>query len=470
MSHICIWKYRETDGSIMNYFDDGATSPATEINYIDRIVIYNVPANAFPQFDSSVESADGLLEYVSGDFDIRLSLLQTETSVNGDTIQEFLLPETSPNKFLISVYFNDNCHYSGTFVTTDITSELSFNKNDYYIKMHVTGILKEFAEAYSMGHRGTRLVGFNSTYSFEAYLNYHFDTRNYWSFEYAEPFYHIRVNDNTVRFNGQLQAAMDSHNGSGYWSSVSRWETFRELAKGFGFNYRLKMIEPQTAINLMHPAFRLQIVFIPDIVNQDAIDIAVLEHNEDNILLSKDYVYAGVRQHTDNGTLSTIWGVLFNENELISKDGTGFGGGDYFQIFNEGGQYTENPRSLFIYEGGRRVRELNLDNEITTLEYTLYGCPNFGSHISEGALAYSQLFNGSNLPYDHTPINNYLAECYKRFIVGSKKKKIFKIYFDGTQEIEPFRKITLSGIDYAIWGMDSINMQERTANVTVLEI
>ena len=54
MSHIMIWKYREEDGSLMNYFDDGNTNPATTINFVDKLQIFKVPADAFPQFDSNI--------------------------------------------------------------------------------------------------------------------------------------------------------------------------------------------------------------------------------------------------------------------------------------------------------------------------------------------------------------------------------------------------------------------------------
>lgn len=472
MSHIMIWKYREEDGSLMNYFDDGNTNPATTINFVDKLQIFKVPADAFPQFDSTIETVDGILEYTAGDFDIKLSLLQTETSFNGDTIENFLFPVDYPNKFLINVYFNDDCHYSGTFTTSDLSKELTFNQDQYHAKIHVTGILKEFAEAYSFGHRGTRIAGTSSVYSFETYLNFHFDSRLHWSFIFPETYYHTRIGDSTLRFNGQLQSAIDQHNGSNYFSSIPRWQTFRELAKGMGFNYRLKMENPLNCVDLFHPDFNLEIIFVPDILDKDAISIDVLEHNEDYSINSKKYVFAGLRHHLVYASASdyttVIFGILFNKDETYNLDESAFSFAKSFRVYNN--SYLFPSSSLYYEEYGARIRSWDIESELAGIECTLYPCPRFGSHIEAGSITYSQLFNGSSSPYDHTKVNGYLVECYKRLIIGNKKRKLLTVVFDGTQSLDLYSKISIGGVDYAIWAIESIDLQNLTAEIVAIEL
>lgn len=470
MSHVIIWKYREEDGTLMNYFDDGGANPRT-INYIDKIKINYISQDGFPQFEKKSESDESPLEYVSGDFDLKFSLLQSETSYNGATIEEFLFPETYPNKFVVVVYFNDSCHFSGTFTTSDLEKNLTFNENDYYVNIHVIGILKEFGEAYSMEHRGTRVVPYgNNSYRLEPYLNFHFDSRAHWSFEFPSRTYAQEIGDTTVVMNSQLMNAVYAPEFADL-AKVSRWQTFKDLAMGLGFQFDLIMENPANIYDVNYPDFTLKIIYTTNIENETPVDLTILSHDETYLVRTQKYVFAGTRHYIrTGGTATVINGVLFNAYNSYNTDSSNFVDDENFLIFNEGTNLVNTNHILRwqinALDGGAWDR----DSEVLELPLTLYSSPQFGSFFRQGSMAFSRMFCGSVRPYDHLPIQRYLIRAYARYLTGNKRRKVLTVEFNGTEGIDLYKRVVLDGVSYWISAIESIDLQAHTAEITVIEL
>ena len=122
-----------------------------------------------------------------------------------------------------------------------------------------------------MPFKGTRTTVPDN--SLEGYIGYHFDENFLFNFNFPTTTYKERVNDNTVRFAGYLQSQVNLKTN---FNLIPRWSTFKELAKGCGFNFKLEVTNPATAYNLQTPNFTLKQIFIEDLANETPIGIEEL--------------------------------------------------------------------------------------------------------------------------------------------------------------------------------------------------
>src|SRR5438477_8659820 len=81
--NIIIKKYRESDGSVKNYFDNPSK--------IDEITFNNLPNDSMPRFTQRwIKNDKGfIIQY--DNFSLKFSRLQTETSTHGKNIRDFMM-------------------------------------------------------------------------------------------------------------------------------------------------------------------------------------------------------------------------------------------------------------------------------------------------------------------------------------------------------------------------------------------
>lgn len=474
MSHIAIWKYY--DAEMRYYFNDSATVNYHP-TYVDRIKINSVVE--FPTFSIKAENRGGLLEYTAGDFRVRLSYLQTETSVNGDTIKDFLFPADKPCKFLCQAYFNDNCHFAGFFTSYDLTQALTWNNNDYYVDIKVTGAIKEFADSYSQLNQGTRVYNGNAFWTFEAYLPYHFDYRTTWSFELPAVNYRTRIGSANVAFNTELQRLVNFYGAN--FNNIPRWETFQGLRRGLGFDCLLQFEQPDQFIT-ERPDFKLKIFWITDLIDEEPITLNILTHDTEYILNSKPYLFIPSRYSTvtfPTGDQSLYQGIVFGKNNSISISANDAEWNPrsmpaFIKIKN--GQFLNVPGGgtdkelLYYQDGGGGSATYNYDYQLQQIdmEYYAYSQAIYDSTFGKGAMTYAFFF-GEGANHRHNKIQDYLTSIYKRFI-GGKEIKILDVVFNGDESINLYKPFTINDKTYCITEINNINMQNRTASLRAMEV
>lgn len=476
MSHVAIWKYY--DEEMRYYFNDSATVDYHP-TYVDRIQINKVAE--FPTFDLKVENNGGLLDYTAGDFRVRLSLLQTETSVSGDTIREFLFPEIKPCKFLCQVYISDDCHWAGFFTSTDLTQALSYNKNDKYIDIKVTGALREFADSYSQLNQGTRVPGSHGFWTFEAYLIYHFDERSTWSLELPSTSYKDRIGSTNVGFNTELQRLVNLY-GTGF-NNVPRWETFQGLRRGLGFDIKLQFESPSVFIT-QRPDFKLKIFWLPDIIEDDAINVNILTHDVEYVLNSKPNLFIPSRYSTvtfTTGDQKLLQGVVFSDTDTISisaNDSEYPSGGSmpaFIRLTNGDFLFVQGAtkgKELLYYQdglGGSKTFDFDSAIQQVDMEYYSYSQQIYDSIFRKGAMTYAFFF-GEGANHRHNKVQEYLVNIYKRFLSGIKEVKILDVEFLGNEGIDLYKRISSNDKDYYISEINSIDLFNKTASIKAIEL
>ena len=476
MSHIAIWKYY--DEKMRYYFNDSATVNYHP-TYVDRIKINSVVE--FPTFSIKAENRGGLLEYTAGEFRVRLSYLQTETSVNGDTIKDFLFPDTKPCKFLCQVYINDDCHFAGFFTSADLTEALTFNKNDYYIDIKVTGALREFADSYSQYNQGTRVFGGESIWTFEAYIPFHFDDHTTWSLELPATTYRSRVGNAFVGFNTRLQYLVDINGGS--FSNIPRWETFQELRKGLGFDCLLQFEQPDQFIT-ERPDFKLKLFWLTDLTDEQSVDINILSHDVEYVLNSKPYLFIPTRYATipyaGFGDKDTYQGIIFNNTDSISISyfESAFSPAQNIAGFVEetnGNDFIPKNSLLFkdpsSVSGYSQPQYWNMNSDIQKIDFTYhsYNSTIYDSQFMRGGMTYAYFFT-DGFGGRHLSSQAYLINIYRRYLMGVKEIKTMQVRFTGNEGLDLYKKLTLEGKDFYISEINGIDLWNKTAEIKAIEL
>lgn len=475
MSHIAIWKYY--DETMRFYFnEDGADTYVP--TYVDRIQINAVPE--FPTFDLRVENRGGLLEYSAGSFRVRLSLLQTETSATlGDNIKDFLFPDVKPCKFLIQVYYSDSCHFSGFFTSMDLEQALTYSQNDLYIDISVIGSLKEFADSYSQSNQGTRVQGGETIVTFENYLAYHFDTKLHWSFDLPAIDYRTRIGNSGVGFNTKLQSLVNTYGAN--FNNIPRWETFQELRKGLGFDLKLEFESPSVFIT-QRPDFKLKLFWLPDLENETPIILQTKSHDVAYINSQKPYLFIPCRYanvtYAGFGEKKDYQGIIFSETDSISIS---YAENEFAEAQNEpcflypDGTNNFSVKDNLFYKdqlgiSGFESRYFPLDS-VQSVDQTFYEYSQriYEQTFNAGAMTYGFFF-GDGFGANHTSVQNYLVNTYRRYLMGIKEVKTMEVVFNGNEGIDLYKPTVLNDKTFWISEINSINLQTRTATIKAIEL
>lgn len=484
MSHIAIWKYY--DESMRYYFNENVGSTLLP-TYVDRIKLDGVPE--LPIMNKKVENVNGLLQYSSGSFRVRISLTQTETSVTlNNTIRDFLFPETKPCKFLCQVYFSDTCHWAGFFTTVDLTQALTYSQGDLYIDVQVRGCLSEFADSYSQANQGTRVYGGTSFMALETYLYYHFDTHYFWSFEHPTTTYRNRVGSSTIGFSARLQSEVSA---TANFNNISRWETFKQLSLSLGFNYKLEFQSP-SQFTTERPDFKLKIFWLQDLTSETALELDYETHDVSYSLESKEWIFIPSRYASvvagPFGTLQHYQGIMFNATQSFSISVHEIDLSGNYTWGDTQNQpcfiYTDNsniydvkdslvyrdPTSYYPYEAPKVVLQSTVNSVVQEMysHDRLVQLFSNGYAFNAGAMTYGHFI--CDTQYSHKPAQDYLVNTYARYVLGLKEIKDLTVTFDGTEGIDLFKRIVCDSKDFYISEINDINLKTRTAQIKAVEL
>ncbi len=463
-----------------NYFYDRV--------FIDSIKLDSIPTDGIPLFMWDTEdiwSNEKVLGSVyCGDFRLKLSFVQNVVSQSGKSLHDFIFRNDDlEDYFFLVILISGNYEFSGTARPENISANFNYNDNDsYYMDIWCFGLSAEFARRVGRAPLSTLDFPNGQIKTFEQYIPFHFGG----------------LTSNTVLINLPSQSYKNRlanyGNPAGVWaygdffnfindkSSISRWEAFRELARGLGFSYEM-YLNPGSEVT-SEPEFIFNIFFLKDLEGTEPIRIEqVIKHNQELTHLYAKWLFLKYRSLSRDG-------VDYSSGIFISKNGR----------FDSDADQNHNQLypACLIYMNGKLLSYdegtgglINLYKDVEFKEYELKQYPySFGSGGGQGKLyplnegysggmAYAKIFNaatgsGTNIDrYDNKPIQRYAIENYKRFLRSYAKQKILELPLDQTGITKPWQNVVLNdgGGDehYYISSIRDLNLFKRTMKVTLIK-
>ena len=158
-------KYKSSDDNdMLSYFDDNSN-----LAFEDSITINGLPEGAVSNITLETEARDNFFQIRPGNFNIQLSYLQDDISLNGKSIRDFF-KDTKEKKLSCIAYVNGE-YYSGFVDMSTIIPDFTFKSEhemNYDITMSVRGALTEF-KSYALT-KPLPVIGGNPFYM-DIYLN-----------------------------------------------------------------------------------------------------------------------------------------------------------------------------------------------------------------------------------------------------------------------------------------------------------
>lgn len=482
---VFIWKYANNN---MNYFDDDFAD-----NYIDRICITRILD--IPSFNEEFNSKYDFNELKAGDFTLTLSLLDDARSANGDNLHDFFFADDRDNKFLVVVQFKEpnvyNDLYSRRCGMIDLNSlekDTTVSKNKWQVTFSVTGILREFAEYFSASDMKDAYHEEQNVY-FDFYLfqnpdldyalmpiNTTFDVKNKLSFEnkigfvpkMSSPIHHDILN---IKYSENK-------------NSINRWVLFKELAKGFGFIYRLVCVSNMNN-NISHPNFELVLCWRSDGLKEA--NIRIIENTD---VLSNTYnnkwIYQANRHEIWTAgeiiqqTLCMGWATngkqIYNWDRVINN----INFTPVFIVAASSNRWGWSGSDLII-KSGTSPQFIVHWQDVMSFQEILYITSGMNGKFKPGSIAFSRCFvqdwninhmnvysdSGTELIKEKTAIPEY-----KYLVSGIKSIKKVKVYMDDLNELSIFCTTSSfnNGKTYLCQRIDNLNIFERTADCEFVEV
>jgi hypothetical protein len=473
--NVYIWKYRaEHNYSFSNYF----RIPVL----IDKIKVSEVLRDSIPIYEERLEKQDSVFEFTAGDFDVRLSLLSKARSLHGSTLKDFLLPNETVNVFFICVVefggaTDPGCkRIGGRIDLNSIEADLTITRNNYNVQFKVTGIMKELADILSL----TPLSHIGSAYTLEIFISGCLNpepmpaylgnsTRIIWD---------ERVGFTPVLMKEVYNNVLDNAGGAG----ITKWNAFKELAKGFGFVFRADVLYRGDLFTLDYPCFGVT-TFWRD------------RHSGDKELKFK----SEIQRYSDWNTFKNYL-IVTHRSNILGKD-------------NEyEGMLAVNDGNVYVADGveGSVFEEMIFDKSSAVIMAVIGETPPVISsdsatiiNLPTYATGFSYIVdndNGTDLishrvsfmsMFCHTytshsdPIHNRhwvfihgfktlmqrtIGEEYKYFVAGVNKAVEFDIVFDNDTKLNIYDSINVEGVRYYCKAIRNINLIEQTAKTEWVQI
>jgi len=459
-----IWKYKDTPQK--NYFE-GCT-------FIDKIQINNVLE--FPSFNIEFNSETDFTELKTDNFSIRLSRLQTETSANGDTIENFLFPEDKDNKFLcmFQVSETNNLANIAGFIQID-SIKIDCNTSGWYIEYNVIGILREFAEFYETKNIAMLTPTVSPQTTFNSYIqNLHFTNQRNW--------YLANQLGMTTKAGAEVKISTPLQSNIIYRQDISQWQGFKDIALETGFSYRLicSNIDPY-AFNEI--SFNLILFWRSDALQ--TITPQILEHEKSiSLKYNNKWVYQANRHHiyTVGGNSETrINGWLMNEDTLYNFDtyaeGTGNPGYPVFIAAGTSERFGNQGNDIRIVGTGADTVIVNWV-DIFAFSESLYSVTGLYGKFKAGSITYARVlvfdftYNLTTGNYNDSGVQQIMANTaipeYRFLLRGIKETKRIKVIYD--TDLGLFSKFSDGVKDYLIERISHIDIYKQTAVIDCIEI
>ncbi len=264
--------------------------------------------------------------------------------------------------------------------------------------------------------------------------------------------------------------------------NISRWETFKELGKGIGFNFEMILNPGSETTN--EPEFIFNVFFVDDLSNETPITLQVLKHNEFTTEKRLEWLYFKYRFFTISG-VSYSQGILINATTEYHTD-TDHSDGE-----------TLYPCILLTLEGklisvtdsdGNNIKTVIKDIDSKEFELKQYNYslstgggigklyPLTEEGVTDGGMAYSHIFHTTIAPtqYDFNPIQRYAVKNYQRYLKGLQKAKSLKVVFNNDTNIKLWKTTVLNDgagdETYYISAVRNIDPVECSAEIELIRI
>lgn len=449
-------------------------------NFIDKITIERIPADGFPVFRFETEDQTTIGSYRGGDFDLAVSMLQPETSQLGKSVKDFFLGPERDFYYLVIIVIG-NQTFSGIAQQSQIAADYTYSQNKYEIRITCKDMLIEWSKRCSAVAINTIIFNNGEQLSFENYMQRHFSglTSEIVIIKMPEKSYLDRLRE--LYSNIQWCYALgDYFNFITGKESISRWESFKQLALGMGFNFEMYVRPGSEAGN--EPEFIFNMFFIQDLLNEDPIEIDIIEHKEITTVPKLEWLFLKAR-HFVLSEGQYAQGILFNSSLSYQADTDNAGNLLYPTFF-----LALNDR-LLSHIDQNQLTDKTVIRDVDFIELELkqyYYDVSTGALIGKlfpldealaGGMAYSRIFNcarAHSFPdfYDYMPIQENLMLNYKRYLRGSQKLLHLKVILDKVNIFKLWKQlyVRIEGNEelYYISAIRNFNIQEHTVEIEVI--
>jgi hypothetical protein len=137
-----IRKYREPDGTIVNYLSSQFP------NFIDEISLNQLPADGgIPKYYEQFHSYSDIEQFQANLIDINYSYITGEKSYYGKTLEEFIFDKDNYNNlFLCQLVINPSTILDGILVLPDTSDDTTITQNKSGITLRIKGMETELFE------------------------------------------------------------------------------------------------------------------------------------------------------------------------------------------------------------------------------------------------------------------------------------------------------------------------------------
>lgn len=448
--------------------------------FIDSLKLDHIPTDGLPVFRFETEDPAEAGTFRAGDFDLNISLLQQERSNAGKNIREFFLGEERDFYFLVILQFGQQS-FCGISQQSHVQADYTYSQNRWFVKLTCKDILMEWAKRCEAAANSTINFANGEQLTFEEYIIRHFEglTSGTVTISLPQKTYLERLRE--LYSNIQWCYALgDYRNFITGQDNISRWETFKELAKGLGFNFEM-FINPGTE-ELNEPEFIFNIFFITDLAGQAAAEPEMIEISESISAPRLEWLFLKYRSFVlPEGEYSD--GIFFNKDTVYQSD-TNHGDGE--TLFPTCALTFSGKRLSYINSNQVTEKTVMKDIDFKDFGLKLYGYEfNGGITIGKlfplnesigGGLAYSRLFNCARVHggigdlYDFIPIEENTYFQYNRFISNSNIFKTMKCKLENHILFKPWTIINLNNELNFIKSINEFNLMNKTIEIEIIPL
>ena len=461
-----LWKYRAANNYLFaNYFSNP--------EFIDKIKVSDIPPDGIPIYNEQLEKSDETLEFTAGDFDVKLSLLGDCRSALGAGLKDFLLPQGARNFFYICVVeFGEETdptakRVGGKIDLNSIQADLTETKNKYDISFKVTGLIKELSEL----QEGTQLQPLNQSLTIDTFISgclipdpaphyLGFSSRLNWERRVGfEPILMWQVyNDIISRGIGK-----------------GKWSVFKELAKGFGFMFRMHVVDGANIFNANYPSFIIETFWRSEGLNDVVIYRKSAVEKYSDLNTYKNYFLITHRSNILNNANGYSGMLAVNDGSVYIADGLinplleivelEQNSGAIITIINgENPPIVAQQSSTVIHLPTYSTQYLFNTEGITTnlmsaqLSFLALFCRRYDHFAIQGELRYVFVYGIKGMIQDTIGIDG------KYFVNGIKKSSRFVTVFDANNKFNIYDTTSIASTKYYCKVIKNVDMQNETAD------
>mgnify|MGYP001375990340 FL=1 len=406
---------------------------------VDKLVLHTLPADGLPVFRYETEDQLEPGSFRSGDFDIKISLLQQETSqLRGLGIRDFFLGDEGDFYYLVILKPGESS-FCGIAKQSQLSADYTYNQNRYDITLTCKDILIEWSRRCDAVANSTIQFSNGEQLTFESYMQRHFDGLTSGIVTVKTPLKKYVERLRELYSNIQWCYALgDYRNFITGQENISRWETFKELAKGLGFNF--EMYVNAGTEEMSEPEFIFNIFFLADLAEETPLQLEVIEHKEIISPPKLEWLYLKYRSFSLSEAEYSD-GIFFSSNMHYGSD-TDHGDGE--TLYPTCALSMGSRLLSYINANGNTEKTVVRGIDFRELELKQYGYNlNTGRPIGKlyplnesrgGGMAYARIFNcarvhGGELDfYSFAPIQEYCILNYFHYVNTNYRLKCLEIH------------------------------------------